>query len=423
MAKPIGQVDIQVSAEQARRFLLAHHRLLPPRKLAGKQAALEYVRHVNCIQYDPINVVGQNPHLVLQSRVRNYKPSILNELLYEDRNLVDGFDKVMSIYPKEDWPFFAGTRSQRGQHLRKNEEAKIIKLLDWVAKEIEERGPLSSIDLEEETRVQSWFGNATRASRIALDILFFSGEIVVHHRVGTRRYFELSHRLLSKKLHGAPDPHPTADTYKDWHVLRRVRGVGIARPNGNDQWVGILRKSSEATAEIQRSLARLVGRGEVVRVGIEGFSNQVFYVQEADLALLKASAKPLRTKPGMAFIAPLDNFMWDRNLIEALFGFYYRWEVYVPEPQRVYAYYVLPVLYGEKLVARIDPSYDRTTKTFTINNWWWEKGIDKKDPAMLSAAGDCIAAFMKYLGAEKTVLGLKIKKDTGLKAAVAAANR
>jgi uncharacterized protein len=96
----------------ARRFLLQHRRLRPPRKLRGTQGVLDYIRHVNCIQYDPINVVGQNSQLVLQSRLRDYKPAMLDALLYKDRKLLDGFDKQMSIYPVEDWPCFAYYRER-----------------------------------------------------------------------------------------------------------------------------------------------------------------------------------------------------------------------------------------------------------------------------------------------------------------------
>lgn len=418
MAKAQLRADIQVSAAQARRFLLAHHRLQTPRKLVGKQGALDYVRHVNCIQYDPINAVGQSPHLVLQSRVRNYKPSMFNELLYQDRKLMDGFDKVMSIIPVEDWPFFAEYRNYMGKRYHDREGAKTIKLMVWVAKEIEARGPLSSLDLEDETRVPSWFGNPTRASKIALDILFLSGQIVVHHRVGTRRYFELSERVLGKKLHGTPDPHASREAYRDWHVLRRIGGLGLARPSGNDQWVGIVRSKNET---VRDSLARLHGRGEIMRVGIEEFPGQVMYIDLDDLPHLKAAAKASKSKAAASFIAPLDNFIWDRDTIEQLFGFYYRWEVYVPEEKRMYGYYVLPVLYGDKFVARFDPSYQTATRTLTIKNWWWEKGVDKKDAAMLAAIEECLAAFVNYLGAEKIVLGGKAKTDIGLKAAASAA--
>ena len=133
---------IVIDKRLARRFLLAHLHLLPPRRLHGKQGVLDYVRQVNCIQYDPINAVGQNARLVLQSRVGGFRPSMLDALLYEDRRLIDGFDKQMSIYPAEDWPLFTYYRQQMARKYMEDERtAAAAKLVDRVRTEIEERGP------------------------------------------------------------------------------------------------------------------------------------------------------------------------------------------------------------------------------------------------------------------------------------------
>jgi uncharacterized protein YcaQ len=419
MARQVG-VDLTVSATQARRFLLQHQRLLAPRSLAGKQGALDYVRFVNCIQYDPINVVGQNPHLVLQARVRNYKPAMLNDLLYKDRSLLDGFDKVMSIYPSEDWPFFASYRAYMDKVYTKHPSNKqAAKLIDWVAAEIKKRGPLSSLELEDETRMPGWWGGTSRAARIALDLMFVGGQVVVHHRVGTRRYFDLADRTLNKST-PKRDPLALPNAYRDWHVHRRIGSLGLARPAHSNQWAGILRKLGGTH---NAALARLVGRGEILRIGIDSLPGQLYYIRESDLPAMQAAAKAPRSKAGAAFLAPLDNLLWDRDLLEELFDFFYRWEVYVPEKKRVYGYYVLPVLYGDQFVARMDPAYDKAARTFTIKNWWWQKGVNKKGADMLVAMQECIAAFAKYLGAEKIALGEKAKKDAGLKAAALQALR
>jgi uncharacterized protein YcaQ len=99
-----------LSKPDARRFLLAHQHLWPPRRLEDKAGIMDYIRHVGCIQFDPINAVGRNPDLVLQSRVANYHPALLEDLLYTDRQLIDGWDKVASIYSTADWPYFARQR-------------------------------------------------------------------------------------------------------------------------------------------------------------------------------------------------------------------------------------------------------------------------------------------------------------------------
>jgi uncharacterized protein YcaQ len=416
MPKSTLPPSLTVSKAQARRYMVDYLGLSTPRKLAGKQAVLDFVRKVNCIQYDPINVVGQNPHLVLQARVRNYKPALLNELLYQQRSLVDGFDKVMSIYPTEDWPFFSEYRRLTGKEYSQSSfTKKAAPLMGWVLEEIKARGPLSSLELEDETRMDWWLSNTARAVRIALDILFLSGDVVVHHRAGTRRYFDLTHRVLGKRMAGKTTPHADLEAYKLWHVLRRIHSVGLARPSGT-HWIGIRRSGSFAP-----TLARLVGRDEIVRVGVHDLPGQDFYIPRGQLEALQKTPGKARRKPGAAFIAPLDNLVWDRDLLEQLFDFYYRWEVYVPEAKREYGYYVLPVLYDDRFVARLDPGFERESKTFVLKNWWWEAGVDRKDEAMLTALQDCCTAFAKYLGAEQIILAAKPRRDTALRAMVKAA--
>lgn len=423
MVKATPPAEITVSKEQGRRFMVEHQRLAPPRKLRGKQGILDFVRHVNCIQYDPINLVGQNSHLVLQSRIKDYKPSLLDEALYKDRKLVDGFDKVMSIYPSEDWHYFGGYRKRLGAEYLGTESggpgdagppaaAEATAIVKWVRKELKERGPLSSLDLENDTRMTWWWGANARAARIALDILFLSGEIVVHHRVGTRRYFDLTSRLMKNTK---KDPNRTAEAYLDWHVLRRVQAAGLIRPGeGSAQWVGIQRRRSHGGG-LQAALKRLEEQDEILRVAVEGVPGKVFVTRRGNLPALVKAAKPRKAAAGAAFIAPLDNLMWDRDLLEQVFDFYYRWEVYVPEPKRVWGYYVLPVLYGNRLIARMDPGHVKATGAFTIKNWWWEKGVDKKDEEMLAALQESTRAFAKYLNAKSVTLAEKAKKDNVLK--------
>ena len=103
--------DLALTKAQARRFLLAHQGLWPPHGLRGKEGVLSLVRHLGCIQYDPLNIVGTNPELVLQARVGDFTPALLAELLYQDRALLDGWDKNVSIYAVEDWPYFARRRA------------------------------------------------------------------------------------------------------------------------------------------------------------------------------------------------------------------------------------------------------------------------------------------------------------------------
>lgn len=114
-----------------------------------------------------------------------------------------------------------------------------------------------------------------------------------------------------------------------------------------------------------------------------------------------------------AFIGPLDNLMWDRKTIRKLFGFEYVWEVYKPVVKRKYGYYVLPVLYGDRFVARLDAKVDRKAGKLTIVNWWWEEGI-KPDDAMTKALVGCLSDFGKYLDAKKIWLGDRVARNKSM---------
>ena len=107
--------SLTIDKTTARRFVFAHHHLWPPRQLKGKDGVRQYIQHVGAIQFDPINIVGRNPDLVLQSRVADFTLGILDELLYEDRLLLDGWDKMASIYSVGDWPYFARQRARMRQ--------------------------------------------------------------------------------------------------------------------------------------------------------------------------------------------------------------------------------------------------------------------------------------------------------------------
>lgn len=186
---------MKISKKQARQFILAHQQLLPPRRLGGKQGIMDFVGRVGCIQYDPLDMVGSNPNLVLQARVRNYKPVMLEELLYSDRTLVDGWDKNAAIYLVEDWPYFQRYRNRVVQR-QGHENGELYELVGKVKDAIGERGPLSSLDLDYKEKVD-WFWAPAKASRAALETLFSWGDLVVHSRIGTRKVYDLAERHVA----------------------------------------------------------------------------------------------------------------------------------------------------------------------------------------------------------------------------------
>ncbi len=398
--------SITIDKTTARRYILAHQKLWPPRQLKGKAGVRKFIRHVGSIQFDPINVVGRNPDLVLQSRVKDYRPEMLDHLLYQDYQLLDGWDKMASIYSAEDWPFFFRHKKFRRQI--ENPRRPQQEVIQNVLAEIEQRGPLSSLEFDNQEKTD-WFWGPTKIVRAALETLFGEGYLGVHHRVNNRRYFDLIERLLPADLLQIPDPNQTEEQYQDWHILRRVGSMGLAFPNAGEHWYGIIEVK---TPERKRIISRLVERGDLISVDISEIPEKTYFMRKVDLSTLEAVSNP--TTAGAAILAPLDNLLWNRKNNSWLFDFEYIWEVYKPKAQRQYGYYTLPVIYDSRFIARFDPAFDKKTRHLTIQNWWWEKEIEpnKKMEAALIA---CFQDFVAYLKAEKLILGKPILHEATLR--------
>ena len=388
--------EITLSRKEARRLILIHQGLWPPRVLEGKAGALDYVRRVGCIQFDPLNIVGQNPELVLQSRVADFDTEMLRELLYEDRKLLDAWDKNMSIYAVEDWPYFRRRRDSARRHYGVPTRP-AVPVLPRVRQEIQTRGPLSSIDLDlNETVAWSWA--PTRLGRAALESMYFWGELIVHHKVHTRKVYDFAARHLPDALLSAPDPNETEDAFHDWYVLRRVGGVGLMWDRAGTAWLGM---SGIKSRELKAAIARLLEKGEIARVHVEGINVPLYGPRQV---VAEAQASPRADLPPCAAIlAPLDNMLWDRRFVRALFDFEYIWEVYKPVAERRYGYYVLPILYGDRFVARFEPGRDKESGALIVKNWWWEEGVTPS-PEMQTALMACFRRFREYLGTNQLAI-------------------
>lgn len=385
--------EIKVTKQQARLFLLDYQGLSGKRLFAGKQGILDYISRVGCIQFDPLNIVGHNHELVLQARIRGFKPELLDRLLYRERKLIDGWDKNMSIYCTEDWPYFNRFREAARQSLGRPEKP-INDILPELRREIELRGPLSSSDLDYGRRVD-WFWAPTSISRAAMESMYYWGELIIHHKAYTRRIYDFACRHIPQELLSAKDPNPSEEEYFAWYVARRIGSIGMLWNRAGDAWLGIDGLKSARRNEAFRSLE---ADKRIVQVKVEGLEHPM-YIQDGYQGLLEASKDSGSKKKRAVILAPLDNLLWDRRLIKELFDFDYRWEVYKPASERTYGYYVLPVLYGDRFIARFEPGWDKENSRMIIKNWWWEPGI-RAGKGLKAALDKCFEDFMEFLGAE-----------------------
>jgi hypothetical protein len=154
--------------------------------------------------------------------------------------------------------------------------------------------------------------------------------------------------------------------------------------------------------------AALVAAGELVPVAVEGVRGERL-VPGDELGLLERAAaevaegaQPGGEPPGVSLLAPLDPLAWDRDLLRSLFGFDYLWEVYVPEAKRRWGYYVLPLLFGDRLIGRIEPRIDRRERAVRVLGAWWEPGFDpRRAEGFVDAMRDALAAYLRFAGATR----------------------
>ncbi|MBB6217371.1 hypothetical protein HNQ80_003490 [Anaerosolibacter carboniphilus] len=388
---------MRITKKQARRYMLAHQNLLFPEKLQGKEGILDYIRKVGCIQYDPLDVVGYNSHLVLQSRIKNYNMAYLQELLYVDRKLLDGWDKNMAIYPVGDWPYFERYRQEAfDRYGDKFKEMEAV--LEKVRKVLQEKGPLSSLDLGFDGMID-WAWAPTRIARAALESMYFWGELIVHHKMGTRKFYDFTAKYIPYELRSKSDPNVSIEAYFEWHIKRRIGALGLLWGRPSDAWLGIHWMKSKERGE---ALIRLEEKGEIVDIDVEDIEYPL-YLRKEDIPLLYEILNMEFQEFRVSFIAPLDNLLWDRKLIKEIFGFEYIWEVYKPTSERKYGYYILPVLYGDQFVARFEPKFHKKTGVLEIFNWWWEPDV-LITGELQEAVSTCLMEFADYLGARKVAL-------------------
>ena len=375
-----------VTREQAVRFLLRKQGLWGRHRFVGKEGAYRYIRQAGCIQFDPIDVCGKNAELVLQSRVKGFRKEMLPELLYQDRVLVDHFDKNLSVYPAEDWPCFSRIRAAFDSWEQGRREIGAIE--DEILGMLKSRDCISSKDLPFDRKID-WPWAPARLSRAALESLYFRGKLAVHHKEGTVKFYARPETCFSPGLWNAPDPLADEDSYFCWRVRRRIGAVGLLWNKPSDAWLGIDGLKSPRRAACFSALEQ---DGSILPVRVEGLRDPLFYLAEdAPLWEDPEETGPTRTE----FLAPLDCMMWDRNLIRVLFCFDYKWEIYTPAAERKFGYYVLPVLHGEKLAGRVEAVRDSSADTLAVRHFWPEAGV-RETKTLKRAVASCARRFAKF---------------------------
>ena len=380
---------VEISLEEARSFLVNYHNLNEVREYRGIDGIIQCFQQLKSIQYDPLNVVGRNADLVLQSRVRDYEPSMLYDLLYRQHRLIDGFDKEMCIYEADEYVNFARVRKANVKRteatLAYRGQLDALNIVEEVRDYIKKNGMTSSKDLSiGESRESRW--GHKKLSSAALDYLYCRGDLAIKEKRGTQKYYDFTDNVLAKELLEADDFIDDTE-FLQWYIKRRIQCVGLLWNKRGGSWQGHYLSDKKTRENV---INHLVDTKKLQVVYIEGIDTPFYLPYEAQCHFNYPN------KGHVKFLAPLDNMLWDREMINRIFHFDYRWEVYTPVDKRKYGYYVLPVLYGTKLIARFEPYKSKKEEPFMIKNWWWEPGITVTD-VMLDQIHRSIKNFARYL--------------------------
>jgi uncharacterized protein YcaQ len=300
---------------------------------------LETVRRLGFLQLDPISVVAPPQHLVLWSRLGPWDTSELDRLVWEERKLVEW---RAFLYPVEDLPLLRA-RMRRGVNTNAKQFLAANRAFRrHVLRELEARGPLLSREIADHRSMRrehhEWWG--ARKMGLMLEVLAARGEVAVVGRRGKQRLWDLAERWYPET-----ETIPAREAERLW-AEKRFRALGVRLDRG-----------------------RLVAHPE-------------------------AEDGPVPDR--VTFLSPFDRLVHDRARAEALWGFFYRLEMYVPAAKREYGYYVLPILRGDRLVGRIEPVLDRKAGVLRVNGVWWEPGVRPCD------LDEPLASLARFLRAART---------------------
>jgi uncharacterized protein YcaQ len=411
----------QVSAAAARRFLVLRHLLAPPRSLpAERESVLRVVDRLGSLQFDPLEVAGRNHDLVLLARIAGYRREWAEHWLYADRRLYETYNKSLQIVPVAELPLYRYVWDRA--RLRHDTAAfdDHAPLVTELLERIRDGGSLQSRHVGARAAID-WYWRPTNQVRAILEALAEVGAIGISRRDGNHRVYDLGERLFPADVLAERRPLAEQQAHR---LLSRYRGNGLLGASGNQElWVG----GTGYAADRAAVRAELMAAGRLVAVEVAGLRGERFVVGE-EVALLEQAAEELRdgappggAPPGVAFLAPLDPLCWDRDLLRRLFDFDYVWEVYVPAAKRRWGYYVLPILYGDRFVGRIEPRIDRRAGTLRVLGLWWEPGFDPHAEAgFVSAFSDALAAHRDFADL-RTVTLPRLARHRGLATAVRAA--
>jgi uncharacterized protein YcaQ len=397
-----------ISKTTFRRFLLGRQGLWPGRRFAGLAGTTAALRQMEGLQLDPLNIAARSQEIALLGRVLDFKLEHLYQAAYNQRGFFD-YGGTLFLYPMQELPYWRLPMKHRAEQGLRWESYKHPpdELLKFILDEIRARGPMSNRDFKGKS-IPQWSYRGRKDSAVALYYLWLLGEVMITNRKGFDRIYDLRERVLPREFdHTAPESEA-----EDFFSRKAISFLGLARESTWRTSFADYIHREVTREEAKGRVDSLIKTGVASRVRVEG-SQDGFLVLNGDqphLSELEAGRVPKAWEPlgpsteeEVTLLAPLE-IVSARGRAQKVFDFEYLWEVYKPVHQRRWGYYTLPILYGDDLVARLDPKLDRKTMTLHILGFWLEQDAPK-DEAFARALVNGLTRFAKMIGARKVDVG------------------
>ncbi len=387
----------------ARRFILGKQGLWPGRRWNGVEGTAQAMREMEYLQLDPLQIIARSQDIQLHSRVLDYTPGLWEEATYQRREFFD-WGGWLATRPMDELPHWRVVmhreRDNSGVvdsriHRMGIEHAEAVTEMRAI---LRERGVVSNRDFATATRKRTESYRGRKDSALALYYLWRTGEVMTHHREKFERVYALTQAVAPAHLVRESD-----EAEAERFLLRKdVAFAGLSR----------VRRTSDAFhrgVTFDQVREKLLNDGEVIEVKVEGWKPMHYALADDAPLLLDLSAGRVpatwtpvatTTQEEVVFLSPLDPAS-ARGRAKVLFGFDYVWEVYKPVEKRRFGYYTLPVLWGDRLVARFDSKLDRPSNTFVILGLWLEDEALGRDEAFAAALAAGMRRFVAFLGADK----------------------
>jgi uncharacterized protein len=392
-----------ISRTTFRRFLLGQQGLWPGRRFKGLDGTTSAINQMQALQLDPLNITARSQEIALYGRVLDFKLEHLYQSAYEQRKFFD-YGGTLFLYPMNELPYWRAVMPRTARYPRMVEFRKNHpQAMGEVLAALRANGPMSNRDFEG-NGLSQWSYRGRKDSAVALFYLWLSGEVMITTRKGFDRVYDLREHVVPS----AYDSVAPISEAEDFFARKTIATLNLMRAKRfRIGWQGAIERDV-TVAEAEKKLSALIEQGTVRQLKVEG-SAETWLTLADDIPLLESleagripkAWKPLSpsTADEVIFLAPLD-MVSARGRAKQVFEFEYVWEVYKPVHQRRWGYYTLPILYGDDLVARLDPKLDRKTNTLQVLGFWLEDDA-QKDEAFASALGRGLARFAKLVGAKR----------------------